>query len=101
MPEKAKQVITHADLLQKIQVLLLAYPKECRNISIDSVQVHEEYVDGANWYVATYRRSGEDNDLCECRQKIAAEIRHLRQCYDVEPQNSPFISTSASSRANA
>lgn len=83
MATRKKQVISYEELLGKIQGLLVFYPKECRNIHIDGLQVYREQVDGANWHVVSYRRSGDDNDLDECREKLAADIRTLRQAYDV------------------
>jgi len=84
MPKRPKQVIPYAELLVKVQGLLAFYRKECRNIQIDGLQVYREQVDGANWHVVTYRRSGDDNDLYECREKLAAELRTLRESYDVD-----------------
>lgn len=83
MATRRKQSIPYDELLAKVQGLLASYPQECRNLHIDALQVHEEQVDGANWHVGGYRRSGDDNDWHECREKIAAEIRLLRQAYDV------------------
>ena len=77
MPERPKQVIPYAELLAKVPGLLEFYPKECRNIHIDGLQVHREQVDGANWHVGRYRRSGDDNDFYECREKLAAEMRTI------------------------
>jgi hypothetical protein len=85
MNKHTKEVIPYADLLAKVQSLLVCYP-ECSNIHIDSIAVHQEQVDGANWHISTFRRSGDDNDLTACRQKIAAEIRLLRASYDVAPK---------------
>ena len=85
MTKTAKQTITYDELLNKVQSLLAFYP-ECRNIHIDVIQVHQEQSDVANWNVVNFRRSGDDNDLSECRHLINAEICHLRECYDVEPQ---------------
>ena len=79
---KEKQEIGYAELLEKIQGILVCYP-ECRNIHIDGIQVYRERVDGANWHVTSYRRSGDDNYLTACREKIASEIRNLRAAYDV------------------
>ena len=84
MAKPAKQIISYAELLEKVQSLLVCYP-ECRNIHIDGIEVYKERLDGANWHVATYRRSGDDNDLTACREKIVAEIRLLRASYDVAP----------------
>jgi hypothetical protein len=80
---RKKQVILYEELLAKVQGLLVLYPKECRNIHLDSLELYREQVDGANWRVAGYRRSGDDNDWTECHRKIAAELRTLRQAYDV------------------
>lgn len=82
MSKLTKQIIPYAELLEKIQGLLVCYP-ECRNIHFDSIEVYLEQVDGANWHVTRHRRSGSDNDWPECWEKIVAEIRHLRSCYDV------------------
>lgn len=82
--KSAKKIIPYAELLEKIQALLACYPQECRNIHIDRIQVYHEQTDGANWKIISYRCSGVDNDLTECREKIASEIRLLRKCYDVE-----------------
>jgi hypothetical protein len=79
-----KQLIPYDELLKKVQEVLASYPRECRNIHVDALQVHTEQVDGANWHVSTYRRSGDDNDLSECRARIASELRTLRQAYDVQ-----------------
>jgi hypothetical protein len=79
-----KQVIPYNELLEKVQGLIAAYPRECRNIHVDSLQVHAESSDGANWHAVTYRRSGDDNDLTECRARIASDLRTLRQAYDVQ-----------------
>jgi hypothetical protein len=84
VPKRPKQKLPYAELLAKVQGLLAIYPKECRNIHIDGLQVYPEQVDGANWHVTMYRRSGDDNDLSECREKIAAELRILREAYDVD-----------------
>lgn len=84
MPSIAKQIIPYVDLLAKVQDLLLAYPRECRNLHIGKLQVLAEQQDGANWYAFIDRRSGADHDEVECRERIASEIRRLRQCYDVE-----------------
>lgn len=86
MTTAPKPIISYAELLEKVQSLLVCYP-ECRNIHIDGIVVHQEQVDGANWHINTFRRSGDDNDLCACREKIVAEIRNLRACYDVEQNN--------------
>jgi hypothetical protein len=83
MATRTKEVIPYEELLAKIQGLLAFYPKECRNLHIDALEVYRKQVDGANWHVGGYRRSGDDNDWNECREKIAAEIRTLRQAYDV------------------
>lgn len=82
MSKPAKQFLPYAELLEKVQSLLVCYP-ECRNIHIDGIQVYSEQVDGANWHITNYRRSGDDNDLTACREKIVAEIRLLRASYDV------------------
>ncbi len=82
MSKPAKQTILYTELLEKIQGLLVCYP-ECRNIHIDSIEVYREKVDGANWHITRHRRSGHDHDWPECLEKIVAEIRHLRECYDV------------------
>ena len=82
MRKPAKQIIPYTELLEKIQSLLVCY-QECRNIHIDGITVHREQIDGANWNVIGHRHSGDDHDWPECRGKIVAEIRHLRECYDV------------------
>ncbi|MFC1536452.1 hypothetical protein ACFL48_01395 [Pseudomonadota bacterium] len=78
-----KQTIPYAELLDIVQGLLLSYPEECRNIHIDALQVYVEQTDGANWHIKSFRRSGDDNDLPECKQKILEDIRLLRASYDV------------------
>jgi hypothetical protein len=88
MSRRVKQIIPYLDLLGKLQFLLSCYPDECRNIHIDGVEVYRGQVDDANWRVATYRRSGDDNDLAACRERIAQEIRVLRESYDAD-ENSP------------
>lgn len=84
MATDRKQVIPYDELLEKVRSVIAAYPKECRNIHVDSLQVHAETVDGANWHVAMFRRSGDDNDLVECRERILSDLRLLRQAYDVQ-----------------
>ncbi|MBI3144393.1 MAG: hypothetical protein HYZ18_03820 [Pseudogulbenkiania sp.] len=84
MATSKKQVIPYGELLEKVQGVIASYPKGCRNIHVDSLQVHAESIDGANWHVATYRRSGDDNDLTECRARIASDLRLLRLAYDVQ-----------------
>jgi hypothetical protein len=79
-----KQVISYDELLEKVQSVIAAYPNECRNIHVEALQVHVESVDGANWHLATYRRSGDDNDLNQCRTQILSDLRVLRQTYDVQ-----------------
>lgn len=83
MTKTAKQIIPYAALLEKVKSLLACY-LECRNIHIDGIQVYREQTDGANWHITSIRRSGDDNDLPACQEKLFAEIRHLRACYDVE-----------------
>jgi len=83
MSKAAKQIIPYAELLDKVQGLLLCYPEECGNIHIDALQVYKEQTDGANWHIKFFRRSGDDNDLSECKQKILEDIRLLRASYDV------------------
>ena len=85
MNKRAKEVIPYAELLAKVQGLLVCYP-ECRDIHIDAIAVHQEQVDGANWHISTFRRSGDDNDLPACQEKIVTEIRLLRSIYDVVPK---------------
>ena len=82
MTKTAKQIITYDALLSKVQSLLASYP-DCRNIHIDGIQVYPNQTDGANWHIDKFRRSGDDNDLTACQGKIYAEIRRLRECYDV------------------
>ena len=84
MTNAKKEVIAYAKLLEKVQSILACFPAECRNIHIDGIQVYRERTDGANWHITNWRRSGDDNDLPVCREKMIAEIRHLRTCYDVE-----------------
>jgi len=83
-----KQIIPYLELLDEVQNLLVCYPAECQNIHIDGLEAYRGQVDGANWRVSTYRRSGDDNDLAACRRKITPEIGLLRECYDVH-ENSP------------
>lgn len=82
MSKPAKQTIPYGELLEKIQFLLVAYG-ECRNIHIDGIEVYRERTDGANWHVTTHRCSGNVNDWPACWEMIVADIRHLRECYDV------------------
>jgi hypothetical protein len=82
-----KEVLTYADLLEKVQGLLAFYPQECRNIQINGLQVYREQVDGANWHIGMFQRSGDENDLVECRESIVAELRTLRVAYDVDPDS--------------
>jgi len=82
MTNPTKQLISYDDLLKKIQFLLVSYP-ECHDISINEIEVIPEQSDGANWHVINYRRSGDDNDLPDCKDKIRLEIIRLRECYDV------------------
>lgn len=83
MAKREKQTIPYDELIKKIQGLLACYPEECRNIHIDGVEVYREQVDGANWRVTGYRRSGDEHDWDACWHKIVAEIRVLREAYDV------------------
>lgn len=85
MNSGAKEVISYAQLLEKVQGILVCHP-ECRDIHIDAISVHQEQVDGANWHISMFRRSGDKNDLPACREKIFAEIRLLRTIYDVAPK---------------
>lgn len=85
MPEHKKKVIPYAELLAKVQGILTYFPQGCRNIHIDSLEIYPRQVDGANWNIVEYRRSGDDNNLRECREKIAAELLLLRRSYDVDP----------------
>ena len=87
MSTRPKDVIPYLDLLGKVQALLAGL-HECRNIHIDGIEVYREQVDGANWHISRHRQSGSDHDWPTCREKIVAEIRHLRVCYDVD-ENSP------------
>ena len=82
MNKPAKQFILYKELLEKVRNILVAYA-ECRNIHIDGIDLYQEQVNGANWDITRYRRSGDDNDWTECREKIDKEIRQLRDCYDV------------------
>lgn len=77
-----KELISYSELLEKVKSLLVPYP-ECCNIHIDRIEVYQEQNDGANWDVVGYRRSGDNNDLLECKSKITEEIRLLRALYDV------------------
>ena len=87
MNKPAKQIIPYAELLEKVQNLLVCYP-QCRNIHIDALDVYREQVDGANWHVTRYRRSGDDHDWPSCWEAIVADIRHLRTCYDADEESS-------------
>ena len=78
-----KMVIRYAELLAKVQGVLTSYPQECRNIHVDALEIYRESVDGANWDIRSYRRSGDDNDWTECSERIMNEIRLLRESYDV------------------
>lgn len=82
MAKPTKQLISYDELLEKIQFLLASYP-ECRNLSVNEIEVIPEQSDGANWHVINIRRSGGDNDLPDCKDKIRSEIIRLRECYDV------------------
>ena len=83
MTERAKPTIPYPELLKKVQGILAFFPEECRNVHIDNLEVYREQVDGANWHVATYRCSGDDNDLVECKEKLVMKLRALRDSYDV------------------
>ena len=84
MIEPKKETISYAQLLEKVQALLVCC-LQCRNIHIDAVEVYQDQIDGANWHVTRFRRSGDDNDLPACREKITSEVRRLRQIYNVLP----------------
>lgn len=83
MNKPAKQVIPYNYLLGKVQGLLVGIDG-CRNLHIDSLDVYQHQVDGANWHVTRHRRSGDDNDWPGCWEAILPEVRHLRSIYDVE-----------------
>lgn len=80
--KSAKKIIPYDELLHVVQDVLKKYPIECRNIQIKAIQETEPH-EGANWNIKGYTRSGDDNDLSSCHEKIAEEIRQLRQTYDV------------------
>lgn len=80
--ELAKEEIAYDDLLKKIQDLLSASP-ECHDIHVDGIDVYRETIDGANWDITTFRCSGSDNDIVECRDTIRAQILELREAFDV------------------
>jgi hypothetical protein len=80
-----KQTIPYEELLKKVQSLLASFT-ECQNIHINGIEVYQEQADGANWHLVNFQRSGDDNDLVACREKIIAEIRLLRKSYDVADQ---------------
>ena len=84
MPKAAKPVLPYLELLGKVQGLLVGC-KECRNLHIDALQVLAEESDGANWYVARIRQSGDDHDVAECRKLVNADLVQLRMSYDVDP----------------
>lgn len=79
----AKQRISYADLVDRLEGVLASYPEECRNIHLDAVEVYREQVDGANWHLKGHRQSGDDHDWPECWEKIRADVDALRQRYDV------------------
>jgi len=79
----AKQVIPYDDLLGKVQGLLVGLDA-CRNLYIDSLDVYQQQVDGANWHVTRHHRSGDDNDWPACWEAILSEVRQLQSIYDVE-----------------
>ena len=80
---QAKEVVSYAELLAKVQGLLVGRP-ECRNLHIDTLDVYQARVDGANWHVTRHRRSGNDNDWPACWEAIVPDIRQLRAAFDVE-----------------
>ncbi len=82
MTNPAKLIISYDELLEKIQFLLASYP-ECHDIIINEIEVIPKQSDRANWHVINYRRSGDEYDLPDCKDKIMSEIIHLRECYDV------------------
>ena len=86
MPKPVKQVLPYLELLAKVQGLLVGC-KECRNLHIDALQVLAEESDGANWYVARIRQSGDDHDLAGCRKIVNADLVQLRLSYDVDPDS--------------
>jgi len=82
----AREMLPYAEVMAKVQNLLLGC-KDCRNISVNALLVGEAADGGANWLIASFRRSGDDNDLTACRERILADVRHLRECYDVDPDS--------------
>lgn len=78
----SKATISYDELLKKVQKIV-ADQKECRNIHIDSIKVFPQDVSGANWDITSIRRSGDDNDIEECKEVIMAEIQALRMKFDV------------------
>lgn len=76
-----KEVVPYAELLAKVQGVL-ASCAECRNIHVDGLELYPEHVDGANWAIGTFGRSGDENDLPACLERILPEIRSLRARYD-------------------
>ena len=82
----AREVLPYAVVLEKVQSLLLGC-KDCRNISVNALLVGEAADGGANWLIASFRRSGDDNDLVACKDRILADVRQLRECYDVDPDS--------------
>lgn len=77
-----KVTISYDELVKKVKDIVAAR-NECRNIHVDSIDVFSQDVDGANWDITSIRRSGDDNDLVECKEVITAEIQALRRKYDV------------------
>ena len=86
MGKPEKQIIPYADLLERIQNLLLDCPK-CGNLYIDDIEVYPERRGGANWDVISYRGFGDENDLYKSRELAARHIHALRACYDVIPES--------------
>jgi uncharacterized protein YchJ len=86
MATRPKEVLPYLELLAKVQGLLVGC-RECRNLHIDSLQVLAEDSDGANWYVARMRQSGDDHDATECRRFVKTDLVQLRMSYDVDPDS--------------
>lgn len=78
----SKDTISYDELLKKVQKIVADH-KECRNIHIDSINVFPQDVSGSNWDITSIRRSGDDNDIEECKEVIMTEIQALRIKFNV------------------
>jgi arginine/lysine/ornithine decarboxylase len=78
----SKTKISYDELLSKVKKIV-ASRNECKDIHVDSIEVFSQNVNGANWDITRIRRSGDDNDIEECKDAITSEIHSLRTRYDV------------------